>query len=350
MKLLPSTVLAIALLEAPALPSSAQSPTLPLDGVLMDSYAAVVNGTVITVSDVFAAAGPDQARLYATLSGPELEAALKENYLAARDRLVNAELVVQDFNALGGTLPDRAVEDHVNGLVHDRFGGDRAALLEALAADRLSYADWTEQIKKQLIFQIMRQREVDSKIAIAPVDVQAEYDAHPDRWADPERLRLDVWSIASPDTSDPGQVAAARALYRAFLRADPASPFPDSSLPDIPPALGLRRESLPDWTPANDLADSFRTALSHIRAPGIPAPRPLGGRTYFLRLLERIPARTRPIEEVSADIERVLRKAEQARLLDVWTRSLRAKYPVHEFDQRLFVDLPDLAAAARSAP
>lgn len=340
---------ALAILGSAALPARAQSPSLPLDGVLMDSYAAVVNGTVITVSDVFAASAPDQARLYATLSGPELEAALKENYLAARDRLVNAELVVQDFNALGGALPDRAVEDHVNGLIHDRFGGDRAALLEALAADRLSYADWTAQLKKQLIFQVMRQREVDSKIAIAPVAVQAEYDAHPDRWADPERLRLDVWSIASPDTSDPDQVAAARALYRAFLRADPAAPFPDSSLPDIPPALDLRRESLADWTPANDLADSFRTALSHIRAPGIPAPRPLGGRTYFLRLLERVPARIRPIEEVSAEIERALRKAEQARLLDIWTRSLRAKYPVHEFDQRLFVDLPDLAAAARSA-
>ena len=348
MKSLPNIVLSLLLLETAARLSTAQSPAIPADGVLMDSYAALVNGTVITVSDVFAAAAPDQARIYATFSGPDREAALKENYLAVRDRLVNAELVVQDFNALGGSLPDRAVEDHVNGLIHDRFGGDRAALLEALAADRISYAEWTEQLKKQLIFQVMRQREVDSKIAIAPVAVQAEYDAHPDRWADPERLRLDVWSIASPDTTDPDQVAAARALYRAFLRADPAEPFPDASLPAVPPALDLRREPVSDWTPANDLAESFRTALSHIRAPGIPAPRPLGGRTYFLRLLDRTPARLKPIEEVSSDIERALRKAEQARLLDLWTRSLRAKYPVHEFDQRLFVDLPDLAAASRA--
>jgi len=150
------------LLGATALPFPAQSPVIPADGVLMDSYAAIVNGTVITVSDVFAAAAPDQARIYASTAGSELETALRNNYFAVRDRLVNAELVVQDFAAQGGTLPDRAIEDHVNGLIHDRFGGDRAALLEALAADRISYAEWTEQIKKQLIFQVMRQREVDS--------------------------------------------------------------------------------------------------------------------------------------------------------------------------------------------
>ena len=129
-------------------------------GVLLDSYAAIVNGKVITVGDVLAAMPAIHERLAAQYAGRELEEKLLEKFGAVRDALVEAELVLLDFEAQGGTLPDRAVEDHVNSVIHDQFGNDRTAFLEALAEQRLTYAEWHKQMKDQLVVQVMRQKEV----------------------------------------------------------------------------------------------------------------------------------------------------------------------------------------------
>lgn len=309
---------------------------VPPGGVLLDSYAAIANGKVITVGDVLTAIQanpPDPA--------PTDPAALDEYYRAVRDELVARELILQEFDALGATLPERAIEDHVNSVIHDRFRGDRTAFLAALAAERTTYEEWRREMLRQLTVQIMRQREVDAKIAVTPVDVQAEYEAHPEAFDRPERLRLAVWSTPRPDTSDAAQIAAVRAVYRALLSCakspDDAPAFPDPST--LPDGFAPRPEELPaEWLAAGELAPAFAKALAPVEAPGVPRPVRLGGRLYFLRLLERTPSGRLPLEEAAPAISAKLRAAERKRLEKIWTDSLRAKYHVQYYEHDLFDD------------
>ena len=327
---------AAAFLFAAAAPAAADLPVLPVDGVLLDSYAAIANGKVITVGDVMTAlqASPEAAALSADPAG------LADLYRRTRDDLVSAELILQEFRAIGATLPERAVEDRVNSIIHDRFRGSRAAFLEALAAERTTYEEWHARMLDQLVVQLMRQREVDAKIAVTPVDVQAEYEAHLSDYDRPERVRLEAWSIPSPSPSSAPQVAAARDLYRAFLRATRATP---PVAPDWPPAPANapdfvpRAEELPsDWTLAADLAPAFRAAIDGVAAPGSPRPLRIGRRTYFIRLLDREPARRLTLDEAAPAVAAKLRAAQRERLDQIWLDSLRAKYHVQLYEHNLF--------------
>jgi len=326
------SVLAFAL---PAPAAHAQF-AVPPGGVLLDSYAAVANGKVITVGDVLSAIQsnpPDPA--------PTDAAALDALYRSVRDDLVARELILQEFDALGATLPERAIEDHVNSIIHDRFRGDRTAFLAALAAERTTYEEWRREMLRQLTVQIMRQREVDSKIAVTPVDVQAEYDARPEDYAQPERVRLAVWSTPRPAPSDAAQIDAVRAVYRALLTsvkspgADPVFPDPDS----LPDGFAPRREELPsEWLDADELAPAFAKALAPLTPPAVPRPVRLGKRLYFLRLLDRTPSGLLPLEEAAPAISAKLRAAERKRLEKIWIDSLRAKYHVQYYEHDLFDD------------
>ena len=218
---------AAALCAVLPLSARAQQPALPPEGVLLDSYAAVANGKVITVGDIMSAIQADPPSPFP--SNPEALSAL---YRATRDDLVATELILQEFAAIGATLPERAIEDHVNSVIHDRFHDSRTAFLAALAAERTTYEEWRQRMLRQLTVQLMRQREVDAKVSVTPVDIQAEYDAHASDYDLPERVRLQVWSMPSPDPANPTEVAAARAYYRAFLEATCADP------PAEPPAPG----------------------------------------------------------------------------------------------------------------
>ena len=141
----------------------AQSP--PAAGILLDSYAALVNGKVITVGDVLVAMQPAQERLAAQYTGRELERKLQDLFTTTRDHLVDSELILLEFEQQGGIMPDRALENHVHTIIHDQFQNDRTAFLKALADQRLTYTEWHRQIKEQFIVQLMRQREVVANLA-----------------------------------------------------------------------------------------------------------------------------------------------------------------------------------------
>jgi len=311
-------VLAAAVLSAPA--------EEPPPGVLLDSYAAIVNGKVITVGDVLAALQPLQERLAADLQGPALAERLAEEYDAIRDRLVESELILLDFEAQGGTLPDRAIEDHINSVIHDQFNNDRAAFLRALAAERLTYAEWRRQMKDQLIVRFMRQREVAAKILIAPIDIQRAYDRNRAAYSQPERVLLRTLVLPPAEASESADEALARA---AGLREQLVSG--DLLFDDAPGT-----PSIPEWYDAANLNDAIRGAVEGLQAGGISEPVELAGDLYLVQLLERREARILSLDEAAPDLEKELRRTEFDRLNRAWIDSLRSKYFVQTFSHDLF--------------
>lgn len=306
------------------------------DDVLLDSYAAIANGKLITVGDVMAALNADPPSPF-----PEDPAELAALYRETRDRLIAQELILQEFEAIGASLPERAVEDRIQSIIHDRFRDSRSAFLAALAQERTTFEEWRKKMLEQLIVQLMRQREVDSKIAVTPADIQAEYEAHPEDYERPERIRLEAWSMPAPNRRDPAEVSAARALFRVFRDtpqdAEPSWPAAKEGVRDLTP----RREQLPsDWLLVSELAPAFQEALA--KAPGerVPPPPSLGHRTYFLRVVEHEPAHRVSQEDATPEIAAKLRARERERLNRLWVDSLRAKYHVQLFEQNLFDD-PD---------
>lgn len=298
---------------------------LPASGILLDSYAAIVNGKVVTVGDVLAAMSASQARLADQYAGRELEAKLLEKFNAVRDSLVESELVLLDFETQGGTLPDRAIEDHVNSVIHDQFQNDRTAFLKALAEQRLTYAEWHKQMKDQLVVQIMRQKEVSAKILITPLDLQAAYDARKlSDYSLPERVRLRTLVFpAATARSDAAEIGGQ-------IRSG------QSTFEKIAAEKGVSLQDDGEFLEISSLHEALRAALAGLAPGDVSEPVDIGGSLYLVQLVERQEARVRPLDEVAPELEKKLRAAEFDRLNKAWIDSLRAKYYVQVFDHDLF--------------
>ncbi|NCA83362.1 MAG: peptidyl-prolyl cis-trans isomerase [Opitutae bacterium] len=317
-RLLPLLALALwtSAARAPAAPAT------PAAGVLLDSYAAIVNGKVITVGDVLSALQPVQARLAAQYEGGELEQKILEAYDKARNSLIESELILLDFEMQGGALPDRAVEDHVNTVIHERFDNDRTSFLRALAAERLTFSEWRKQMKEQLVVQIMRQKEVSAKILITPLDLQTAYARQRDAFALPERVRLRTLAFPS------GRDAEAARLRERILAGELA--FTDAA----DDAATLQDD--PEFLDLSSLHESIRAALAPLAPGGISPPLAIEDGLYLIQLVQRQEARVQPLDEVSPQIEKELRRAEFDRLNRVWIDALRSKYFIQTFSHHLF--------------
>ena len=296
-RLLPILALATGLIAA-----TAQALSTP--GKLVDSFAAIVNGKVITVGDVLQQLQPAMERLAMRHQGAELSRRLLEEYHAVRETLVESELILLDFESKGGNLPDRAIEDHVNSVIFERFNNDRAAFLRALAAERLTFAEWRRQMKEQLIVQMMLQQTVQSKIVVTPFDVKQAYQSRIASFSSPERVELRTLVFGS------AQEAEGRDESRA------------------------RMVSGPEWFDVPSLNDAIRAAVASL-SPGEFADA-LAGDTYSIQLVSRQASRIRPLDEVAPEIERELRRAEFNRLRRIWLDSLRSKYFVQLYAHDVF--------------
>ncbi|NLB65092.1 MAG: hypothetical protein GX803_01305 [Lentisphaerae bacterium] len=289
-------------------------------GILLDSYAAIVNGKVITVGDVLSAM-PSAVERSASPSAL-LQSA---DFQTARDYLVEAELILAAFEMQGGTLPDRAIEDHINSVIFERFNNDRAAFLRALAVERLTFSEWRKQMKDQLIVQYMRRQEVGAKILITPYDLQQAYERNLADYARPEQVRLQSLILPPPDTSDSDPDSAPDPATQAEQLRDQLNSG-QLAIADAPGTLAD-----PEWFDVPSLHPDIRAAIQD-QAPGTHVgPVQLGVNSYLLQLIERQAAHTLSLEEVAPDIENALRKAEFERLNHLWIDSLRAKYFVLYF-------------------
>ena len=100
----------------------------------IDGYAAIVNQHVITVGQVMELVLPMEEKLRSVYSGRELAAKRVAAYSNGVQRLIEQRLIVEEFNKNGGQLPERLVDDRINEIIHDRFGGNRSDFLKTLAA------------------------------------------------------------------------------------------------------------------------------------------------------------------------------------------------------------------------
>src|SRR5262252_7229877 len=106
--------------------ASAEEPTV------VDGMAAVVNGDVITYSQVRALSAPQERLFRQQYTGHDLEKKLTElRQLAVRD-LIDRRLVIQSFKKESYESPDHIVDLRIHQIIQESFGGDRNTFVKTL--------------------------------------------------------------------------------------------------------------------------------------------------------------------------------------------------------------------------
>src|ERR1700747_1002948 len=91
---------------------------------VIDGVAAVVNGDVITFSQVQEVSGPRERTLREQFTGAELIEKIKEARLSALNDLIDRQLILQEFKKKQFTIPEYVIEDQVQSIIRDEFAGD----------------------------------------------------------------------------------------------------------------------------------------------------------------------------------------------------------------------------------
>ena len=304
------------------------------DAVTLDGIAAYVNDRAITIGDLAALLAPVERQLRERYRGEDLRRRVAEGWRQALDQLIERALILEEFKRREARVPERAVEEEIAAIVAERYHGDRAAFLDALAEERMTLDDFRRITGESLAVVLLRRQEVNQRVRLPPAAALDYYRANLDQYRSPETVRVRL--LALQRGADDAERAVKRAeaerlraaaaggdfAARARAHSEGARAADGGDMGWLPPAA-LRRE----------LADAVATL-----APGQLSPVVEAGDQLFIAYLEgRKPAVVRTFEEVRGEIERELTRREEERLHARWIAALRARH----FVRVLQPDLPD---------
>ena len=304
-----------------ALPAMATARSMPVDG-----YAALVNNRVITVGEILSIVQPIRAQLAETYDGKELDRKMEEAYQEGMDALIERALILEEFTAMGGSIPDRAVDDQINVMINERFKNDRAAFLEALAEDRMTLDDWREETKNRLIVNLMRRREVIDRVIIAPRAVRDLYESRPAQYQIPEQIKLSMIVLHKGSSSDDQAVKKKEAgqIREKLLAGGDFAELAKASSEGYKAADGGDQ----GWMNPSTLRKELAEAVAALEPGRISEVIETDDDYYILKVEAKKNASITPFDDVRAQIEDELRRAEELKMYKAWIERLKKKFYV----------------------
>ena len=290
---------------------------------------AIVADTVITYQQVEANASRAMEllrRQYATQ--PDLyEKKVAEMLGDALEDLVQRELILQDFKASGFTLPENIIEQEVQHRIRERFG-DRATLTKTLQAEHMTYEDFRQQVKDQIIIDAMRQKNVSGQVAISPLKIQTYYKSHQDDFKVEDEIKLRM--IVLDGTAALSPEARKKLAQEIIGKIDEGAAFTEMAAVY---STGSQRTQGGDWgwvqrsVLRKELADAAFSLQPGKHSGAIETD----DACYIMLVEETHPSHVKPLNELRDEIEKTLQAQERAKVQKEWIDRLKKKTFVRYF-------------------
>src|SRR5436305_6032883 len=182
---------------------------------VVDGIAAVVNGDVITYSQVRQLSAPREKLLRSQLTGKELEKKLIELRELALKDLIDRRLVIQAFKKESYQIPDHIVDQRVHDIIRESFGGDRNTFIKTLEAQNYTLGEFKEKELERIMVQAMRSKNVKASMMIPPTKIEDFYRKHHELFTTKEEIKLRMIMISGQ--KDTGNAQAQKSLAEEVL-------------------------------------------------------------------------------------------------------------------------------------
>lgn len=304
-------------------PLDSPSRIIPVEG-----YAAVVNDRVILVSDVLIALAPIEAELRNRYHGEELIRRITDAYEGALSNLVNRALILEEFAEKDTTLPERAVEDQMDEMIRNRFK-NRTELLNILTEERTTLDEWKEQVREQLIIQLMRRDNILNNLALSPGDAKDLYRDHHDRYFTPSKVKLWMITVAR-GTSGEESVEKVEKIRTAQNRLKSGEDFAGVAR-DLSEGSKARRGGDWGWRNPDELRSEIAEEIRKSPTGEVSDIVVAGSKFYLYFIEKRKKESTVPFAEARQELEQEIRNRELERLSEEWMSRLRKKHFIKVF-------------------
>jgi len=252
---------------------------------VVDGMAAIVNGDVITFSQVRQLSAPREKLLRSQLTGQDLENKLKEVRQLALKDLIDRRLIIQAFKKESFQIPDHIIDQRVHDIIRESFGGDRNTFVKTLEAQNYSLGEFKEKEMERIIVQAMRSHNVKTNYIISPTKIEDFYRKHRDLFTTKEEIKLRMIMISGQ--KDTGNAQALAAPLEKFAFNMPVG----------------RISNIIDYA----------------------------GNYYILKVEDKRGGTTRSLAEARGDIEKKLIQDEAQQIQERWIASLRQKAYIRQF-------------------
>jgi len=287
---------------------------------VLDGIAAVVNNDVVTFSQVRELVGPKEKAARETLKGEVLVEKIKEIRLSAINDLIDRALILQDFKTKGFTIPPYLIEERIQEIIRDSFGGDRQAFLRTLSAQGFTLEKFREFQRDSIIVQEMRRQAVKGATTVSDQKVQGYYAEHAEEYSTQEEIKLRMIVIRG---------GVENASKRKMIEEIREKIVGGAEFGDLAKMYseGSEQEAYGDvgWINRKHFNESL-TKIAFALKPGqMSQIIELGGSYYLLFCEAKKQASMKPLKEVRPEIEKVLLQNERQKQQQEWLLKLRKK-------------------------
>ena len=296
---------------------------------VVDGIAAIVNGEVITYSQVRSLSEPREKQLQTQYTGAELQKQLKATRELALKDLIDRQLVLQAFKKEKYEIPDHFVNERMHEIIRQNFGGDRNTFIKTLEAQNYTLGEFKQKEMEQMIVQAMRSHNVKTKNIISPTKVDDYYKKHRDEFTTKEQIKLRM--IMIPGQKDTATAPAQKALAEEVLGRLAAGAEFDRT------AQIYSEDSTRDnggdwgWIERNTLAAPLEKIAFNMPLGRISNIIEYAGNYYILKVEDKHGGTTKSLVEVRPDIEKKLIQQEAQQIQERWIASLREKAYIKTF-------------------
>lgn len=294
---------------------------------VVDGVAAIVNNDVITISQVRELIGARERAMREGYNGPDLADKIKEMRLGALKDLVDRQLIIQEFRSMqekGANIPDYVVDDRVQTIIREEFGGDRAAFIRTLQAQGYTLTRFKEIEKEKIIVQAMRQAKVTDNFVVSPKQIQDFYDKNKSAYSVPEqvKLRMIVLREGADDVIGANKRQTAEEIREKIVGGAEFERMAqmyseDEATSDLGGDWG--------WVEQNTLNEQLTKTAFSLKAGETSKVLQIGDSYYILFVEARKNASVKPMAEVREEIERNLIQQERMKAQQRWIDTLRRK-------------------------
>lgn len=296
---------------------------------VVDGVAAIVNGDVITYSQVRALVEPREKLLRSQYTGDQLASKIKETREAARKDLIDRQLILQAFKKESYQIPDHIVDQRVHDIIRESFGGDRNSFVKTLEAQSYSLGEFKEKEMERIIVQAMRSHNVKTNYIISPTKIEDFYRKHHELFTTKEEIKLRMIMISGQ--KDTGNAQAQKSLAEEVLGKlasggefeQIAQIYSEDSTKDNGGDWG--------WVGRNTIAVPLEKFAFNMPVGRISNIIDYAGNYYILKVEDKRGGTTRSLAEARADIEKKLIQDEAQQIQERWIASLRQKAYIRTF-------------------
>lgn len=299
------------------------------DARVIDGIAAIVNGDIITYSQVRGLSAPRERLLRTQYHGDELTKQIATAREAALKDLIDRQLIVQAFHKEKFELPQHFVDERVNDIIREEFGGDRATFIKTLQAQNYSLTEFKKLEMEKIIVAAMRGKNVKPVTTVSPVKVQEYYQKHKAEFTAKEQVKLRM--IMIPTHAAEGNAAAQKAIAEEILgKLADGAPFDRMAQMYSEDAT---RDAGGDWgwIERKTLAPQLEKVAFNLPAGRVSHVIELGPHYYILKVEEKKGGDTPSFAKLRPEIEKKLMQEETQKQQEIWLAGLRQKAYIKTF-------------------